>query len=64
MQSIFNDERRGCAPFSPNPFGTGRICPQAASRGACDALASRRATLLAGGRIRLRHVDDMKGNRS
>jgi len=59
MQGIFKDERRGCASFSPNPFGTGRICPPASSRGTCDAPASRRATLLTGGQIRLRHVDAM-----
>ena len=55
MQRIFEDERRGRAPSSRNPSGTGRLFPPASSRTACVGPATRRGPLLAGGKMRSRH---------
>ena len=63
MQRIFKDERRGLASFPPNPDGTGRISPPAASRTACVGSATRHRPLLTGGKIRSRHDGILIGHR-
>ena len=55
MQRIFEDERRGRAPSWRNPSGTGRLLPPASSPTACVGPATRRRSLLAGGKMRSRH---------
>ena len=63
MQRIFKDERRGFAPFAPNPEGTGPFSPPAASRNACVGPATRRIPLLTGGENGLRHGSNLTVNR-
>jgi len=53
MLGIFENERRGLVLFSSNPFGTSCFFPPVASHTACVGSATRRRTLLTGGKINL-----------
>jgi hypothetical protein len=56
MPGIFDDERRGSGPFSPDPWGTGLISARAASRTAHGGRTPPHRPLLALAEIRSRQT--------
>lgn len=64
MAELSNDGTGGLAAFAPNPFGTGRIFPAAASRTLCVASTTRQRPLLTAEKIRSRHSGAPSANRS